>query len=139
MVRSPTETGGGVRDAELRKSELALREDAAAERQPIGSTDEDVRCVAFTIRRHPSLPVPPGCDIWVACIAMPRSMPNLASVGRQKMQPYRVRFFGFRLSPPKPLVKSIRTPRSNLEHPGISTTESLYVSILPPYIRGRGP
>lgn len=63
MVRGPTETGDISRSIELQEAELALREDTTAERQPIGSTDEGVRCAAFTIRNARSLPVHPGCDI----------------------------------------------------------------------------
>jgi hypothetical protein len=86
MVRSPTETGGEVRDVELRKSELALREDATAERRPIGSTDEGVRCAAFTIRSAPRLPVPPGCEIRVASMAMQGTMPELVGASSGKMK-----------------------------------------------------
>jgi hypothetical protein len=86
MVRSPTETGGEVRDIELPKSELALREDAAAERQPIGSTDESVRCAAFTIRSAPTVPVLPGCEIQLASMAMHGSMPELAGANSGKIK-----------------------------------------------------
>jgi hypothetical protein len=81
MVRSPTETGGEVHDVELPKSELTLHDDAAAERRPFGSTDEGVRCAAFAIRSAPTLPVPPGCGIWLARIAMAKTVPSLADAG----------------------------------------------------------
>jgi hypothetical protein len=86
MVRSPTETGGVVRDIELPKSELTLHDDAAAERRPFGSTDEGVRCAAFTIRSAPTLPVPPGCEIRLASMAMQGTMPQVIDAGSGKFK-----------------------------------------------------
>jgi hypothetical protein len=100
MAQSLIETGGEVRPVELLKSELGLREDAATERRPSGSTDESVHCAAFTIRSAPRLPVHPGCEIWFACMAMHRTMRVPASARSRKMKSRREWFFGF--LPPVP-------------------------------------
>jgi hypothetical protein len=124
MVRSPTETGGEARDVELPQSELGLREDATAERRPIGSTDESVRCAAFTIRSAPTLPVPPGCEIRVASLAMRGSMPSRVCTRSRKIESRREWFFRCQCR-----ARSVPSTRcgplpacSKSEHPGTSTT-----------------
>jgi hypothetical protein len=86
MVRSPTETGGERRSIELQTEWIALREVAAAERRPIGLTDENVRGAALTIRSA-RLPVLPGCDIPLVVVTMPVSMPRRVGGGSKKRKP----------------------------------------------------
>lgn len=69
MALRPTETGGERRSIELRREWIALRKVATAERRPIGSTDENARGAAGTIRSA-RVPVLPGCEILEATRVM---------------------------------------------------------------------
>jgi hypothetical protein len=69
------ETDGIAIGSVIQDQEIASRDTATAERRSPGSTDEDVRCTAFTIRCAPSVPVHPGCDMRLVLITMRRRVP----------------------------------------------------------------
>jgi len=87
MEQSATETGGETRSTDLRREGKALLKDATTERRPIGSTDEPVRCVAFTIRSAFRVPVHPGGEILATRCVMSSSMPDASDIGTRKIEP----------------------------------------------------
>ena len=81
-----------MRSIELPKGELTLREDAAIDRSPFGSSDIAVRCAAFAIRSTPALPVHPGCEIRLAQASMGNSLPDAALSSSKKSKRIRETF-----------------------------------------------
>jgi hypothetical protein len=83
MALRSTETSGRMRSIELLGEWMTLRAVAATERRPLGSADEDVRGAARAICST-RLPVPPGCDIRLACVTMQVNVPDFAAGGTRK-------------------------------------------------------
>lgn len=93
MSFSEIETDGIAISCALQDQEIASRDTATAEWRSPGSTDEDVRCTAFTICCAPSVPVHPGCDIRLVLITMPRRVPLRDVAGSEKLKFRPDRFF----------------------------------------------